>query len=59
MTFNKVISKLDEGKHTTAYSFIELSKRQWSHFQNRSILVTNTEVLYDNEKKIQYNKIIL
>ena len=59
MTYNKVISKIDDSKSSTAHSLIELSDKQWFRFQSRSILVGDMSIIPGKDNKIEYNSIKL
>ena len=59
VTYNKVISKIDNSKSSTAHSVIELSDKQWSRFQSRSILVGDMSSIPGKDNKIEYNNIQL
>ena len=59
VTYNKVIRKLDDLKSSTAHSLIELSEKQWSRFESRSIIISNMAIIPGKVKKIEYNNIQL
>ena len=57
VTYNKVVTKLDLPKTTSAHSLIELSTRQWSRLEGNSFLLTEINTTLGNIVKVGYHNI--
>ena len=57
VTYNKVITKLDMSKSTSAHLLIELSSRQWSRLESQSMFLTEMTALSGKNKNVGYNNI--